>query len=284
MLPNRSGHVPAQAHRAGVSAPSSRRSRMPTRVLVRSGVSTSRKNIVIASCPHRRWRALSSGGSANAHRAGPQWPATFDFSLPGEPIGQFLRRIPRRRGPARILIYTFDEIGIIQSQQNRIKPVHNLLHESAHFVIADARQSIPSYIAIRCNDLRIGKVARLRARSVNILDACVAHAQDGYAQRQPLCYFFVHLGPNRKNMPPCFIGSKCDPARAIKNDCSTPPRARSNVPAALREVTTHLHGPSSTTQYKVHRGRNLSLQPRPQPSRGVDFLERAVIESDDLFA
>jgi hypothetical protein len=55
-----------------------------------------------------------------------------------EPIGEVVGCIPRTGHPARVLIHARDELGIIQSQQNRVKPIDDLLHEFAHFVIADA--------------------------------------------------------------------------------------------------------------------------------------------------
>jgi hypothetical protein len=34
---------------------------------------------------------------------------------------------------------------------------------------------------------------------VNVLNACVSHAQDSHAQRQPLCYLFIHLSTTEKD-------------------------------------------------------------------------------------
>ena len=55
-----------------------------------------------------------------------------------EPIGKVFGRIPRPGHPARIVIDALNEFGIIQTQQNGVKPIDDLLHERAHFVVADA--------------------------------------------------------------------------------------------------------------------------------------------------
>jgi hypothetical protein len=65
---------------------------------------------------------------------------------------------------ARIVIHPLDESGIVQSKQNRINPVHHLLHEFPHLVIANARQPVPRYLAIGRYDLCIRKIPGLRVR------------------------------------------------------------------------------------------------------------------------
>ena len=55
-----------------------------------------------------------------------------------EPIGQVFRLVPRTGRPAGILIHARDEFGIIQSQQNGVKAINDLLHEFVDFVIAHA--------------------------------------------------------------------------------------------------------------------------------------------------
>ena len=60
-----------------------------------------------------------------------------------EPIREVFGRIPRSGHPPCILIHAFDEFGIIQSQQNRVNPINDLLHQRAHFVVTDARKSRP---------------------------------------------------------------------------------------------------------------------------------------------
>ena len=101
------------------------------------------------------------------------WP----LSAVCEPIGQVFGGVPCLGGAARIVSHPLDEFGIVQSKQNCINPIYDLLHEFPHLIITDARQPVPRYLAIRRHDLCIGKVAGLRVRrdtGVNILDRLVA--------------------------------------------------------------------------------------------------------------
>src|SRR6266849_4639256 len=145
------------------------------------------------------------------------WP----LSAACEPIGQVFWGVPCLGGAARIVSHPLDEFGIVQSKQNCINPIHDLLHEFSHLIITDARQPVPRYLAIRRHDLCVGKVAGLRVwrdTGVNILDACVAHAQDRHAERQLLCYFWIHLSSKRKKTHTAYcIGSDSDGARPIAN-------------------------------------------------------------------
>jgi hypothetical protein len=76
-----------------------------------------------------------------------------------QPIGQIFGCIPRTSRTSSVLIQTLKDSRIVQSKQDSVKPVYDLLHELAHFVIADTRQLVPRYLAIRRHDLCVGKIA-----------------------------------------------------------------------------------------------------------------------------
>jgi hypothetical protein len=64
---------------------------------------------------------------------------------------------------------------------------------------------------------------------------CMAHAQDRHPQRQPPCYFFVHLGSIQKNMASCCIGSKTYRRQPINIDRRPRPASPSIVPRRRQE-------------------------------------------------
>ena len=66
------------------------------------------------------------------------WTAPFGAHESAEPIIEFFGRIPRPDHTARVLIDALDEFRLIEPQQDRVESIDDLLHERAHFVIADA--------------------------------------------------------------------------------------------------------------------------------------------------
>jgi hypothetical protein len=66
-----------------------------------------------------------------------------------------LRLVPFAGHEPPIFFHGFDKLGFIQTKQNRIQLVDDLLHSLAHFVITDARKFCPFDFAKRTDDLYV---------------------------------------------------------------------------------------------------------------------------------